>query len=861
MGVRKSTTPSRHIGRKGRSPAKVPIELYEHKGKSRPNNPPVGLVDSKTDPDGGRAKYQFDPHLDPNLNWAGKQERLSFEVPVVSLHVHERIDTRTIIETVRKTNTVDYEQLSLFNKFDRNRPISEDIQFYRHSKNWSNRLVAGDSLLVMTSLLEKEGMGEKVQMVYFDPPYGIKYGSNFQPFVNKREVKDKKDGDLNQEPEMIRAFRDTWELGIHSYLSYLRDRVLLAKDLLTPTGSIFIQISIDNLHLVRAILDEIFGAENFVSMISYSTSGGFDSSTLSRSGDYILWYAKDKTKVKYRALYQEKHSATDGGDSKYDKVELKDGTRRALTPEEKSGKKKIPEGSRVYRVDNIISQGASENTIRIFKMNGKEYDCGPNHHWKTSVPSGMNQLAKLNRITISSKGKLGYVRYWDDFPFTAYTNIWNDIGGAVQSRKDAKVYCVQTGSSIVERCMLMATDPGDLVIDPTCGSGTTAVVAEEWGRRWITCDTSRVAVALAKQRLLTMDYPFYTLQRPDEGVDSGFVYRTANRVTLGSLANNERAEEIKLYDQPVEDRKKVRVTGPFTVEAVPSPTIRPLHESSTETEIPDQSIVRSGETGRQREWRDELYRTGVRAKNKQMLEFARLELSPVTRFIHAEGELKDGTRVAVAFGPEHAPLEARLVSLAIEEAQSLVPKPKIVIFAAFQFDPEAAKDIDDLNWPGVQVLKAQMNPDLFTSDLKKKRGNNESFWLIGQPDIDVREIKTGEYKGLFKVEVSGFDYFNPVTGAIESGGKGNIAMWMLDTDYDGRSLFPQQVFFPIGGSGDGWTRLAKILKTEIDEELVESYQGTVSIPFAAGKYKRIAVKIIDDRGIESLRILALDNDN
>jgi len=426
----------------------------------------------------------------------------------------------------------------------------------------------------------------------------------------------------------------------------------------------------------------------------------------------------------------------------------------------------------------------------------------------------------------------------------------------------------------------MSTDPGDLVLDITCGSGTTAFVAEQWGRRWITCDTSRVSITLAKQRLMTAMFDYYELAQPTEGVGSGFKYKTVPHITLGSIANNEPAPQETLYDQPLTDKKRCRVTGPFTVEAVPSPVAKSFDELETENpaasaDLPafnpaDASISRSGETLRQSEWRDELLRAGVRAKGGKLIEFSRVEPLSGTRNLQAEAETKpslrsaepvevsgaEGTdkpkRVAVCFGPEHAPLEQRTVELALEEAAHLFPKPEMVLFCAFQFDEEAAKDIDETNWPGVTLLKAQMNADLLTDDLKKKRSSNESFWLIGQPDVLMKETTEN---GKYIVEILGFDYYNPKTGTVESGGKADIAMWLLDTDYDGRSLFPSQVFFPMTSSSEGWSRLAKNLKAEIDEEKIEAFRGTVSLPFTPGK--AVAVKIIDARGIESLKIIRM----
>lgn len=486
------------------------------------------------------------------------------------------------------------------------------------------------------------------------------------------------------------------------------------------------------------------------------------------------------------------------------------------------------------------------------------------------------------------------------------------------------IYVVQTTELAIQRCLLMTTNPGDLVFDPSCGSGTTAYVAEQWGRRWITCDTSRVALTLAKQRLMTAAFDYYELAHPEEGVGSGFTYKTVPHITLKSIANNEPPIPETLYDQPIVDRKKTRVSGPFTVEAVPAPAVKSVEEIVAQASPPaggdggegkskhaqkkdkkhnnaggdacatfDASIARSGETLRQHEWRDELLRTGIRGKARQHIRFARLEPLPGCRWLHADGEtrpsdegadrVREGTahtpaRVVVSFGPDHAPLEQRQVEQAWEEARTLSPKPALLLFAAFQFDPEAAKDIDgmDPKLAGIQLLKVQMNADLLTDDLKKKRGSNESFWLIGQPDVEVRRVeadigkKTPQKKKqkkkraggdacatLYEVEVKGFDYYNTKTGGIESGGADRIAVWMLDPDYDGRSVFPRQVFFPMAGEKEGWAKLARNLKAEIDPDLIEAYRGTVSLPFTPGEHRRIAVKIVEDRGIESLKVLDL----
>lgn len=887
--------------RRGKQPAKKPIESYDHRDKGRLNNPPVGLVTPETDQDAGRKTYSYDPHLDPQLQWAGKAEHTSFQVPTVSLHVHERIDSRTIIEATRKRNgNGALVQGSLFELPEENLPVRSAIEFYQHRHNWTNRLVAGDSLLVMNSLLEREGMADKVQMVYIDPPYGIRYGSNFQPFVDRRDVRDGRDEDLTQEPETIKAFRDTWELGIHSYLAYLRDRLLLARELLAESGSCFVQIGDENLHHVRELMDEVFGRKNFTSAISIQKTGHATADYIPNLFDTVLFYAKDIGKLKFRKLFVER-----------------------------------PETSSEYSSWDLASSGEGASTFD-YEFQGDVFRPSSNRHWKTNR-EGLDRAVRADRL-FKSTNSLRYKRYDSDFPVSEVHNSWTDtISGSFH---EPRRYVVETSPKVIARCILMSTDPGDLVFDPTCGSGTTAYVAEQWGRRWITCDTSRVAVSLAKQRLMTAFFDYYELAHSDEGVGSGFNYKTVPHITLRDIANNQtidtiwakyheemepllaelnatlgeswqeweiprkvdvnwptqaqdahstwwgkriaRQKEIDasiarqapqetLYDQPLEDTGKKRVTGPFSVEAVPAPAVKPIDDIDGFEQLPaDDTIARSGETLRQSDWRDELLKTGIRGKAGQFIRFARLEPLPGLRYLHADGEslpnaggaqsirkgsARSSQRIVVSFGPDHAPLEQRQVNQALQEAQTLVPQPRVIVFAAFQFDPEAAKDIDETNWPGITLLKAQMNPDLLTEDLKRKRASNESFWLIGQPDVLLHQISKGQNTGKWQVAVQGFDYYNTKSGDVESGGEDKIAMWMLDTDYDGRSLYPRQLFFPMSGANDGWARLSRHLRAEIDEELIEAYRGTVSLPFEPGPNRRIAVKIIDDRGIESLKIV------
>ncbi|TSA09574.1 MAG: site-specific DNA-methyltransferase, partial [Deltaproteobacteria bacterium] len=619
--------------RKKKADPKRPIASYEHTDKKRVNNPPVGLVTPGTDPDAGqRQTYAYDPHLDPQLVWAGKAEHTSFEVPTVSLHVHERIDPRTIIEAVRKRNGGGKEQGWLFDMMEENPPLREAVEFYKHAHGWSNRLVAGDSLLVMNSLLEKEGMAGKVQMIFNDPPYGIKYGSNFQPFVNKRDVKDGKDEDLTTEPEQIRAFRDTWELGIHSYLTYLRDRLLLDRELLTESGSVFVQISDENVHHVRELMDEVFGVGNFVAIIPFrKKTMPLGAKFIESMYDYLLWYGKDKKLTKYHALYEPQSVE---GDFHWAWYELPDGTRMKMTKEQVSDHSLVPEKTRIFRLVSMWPASFSEAAVFDVEYKGQIVRPPKGQCWPTSE-QGMRNIIESGRVHMEGNNLRRSV-YLDEYSHTKIIGLWSDTTGARDQN-----YVVETSHKVIQRCLLMTTDPGDLVFDPTCGSGTTAYVAEQWGRRWITCDTSRVALTLAKQRLMTAVYDYYDLAHPKEGVGSGFKYKTVPHITLKSIANNEPPATETLYDQPLVDRKKHRVSGPFTVEAVPAPAVKAVEEIlESAPQTADASIARFGETLRQGEWRDELLRTGIRGKAGQSIRFARLEPLPGCRWLHADGETR-----------------------------------------------------------------------------------------------------------------------------------------------------------------------------------------------------------------------------
>jgi adenine-specific DNA-methyltransferase len=800
-----------------------------------------------------KAKYEYDPHINPALQWAGKAEGGAFAVAAPLIHVHEFIKPHKIIRSVRAGGEL---QGQLFASDDERASCRDAaLGFYGHRDGWVNRLIAGDSLVVMRSLREKEGMSGLVQTVYVDPPYGIKYGSRFRHFADGRNAAGGSGGGVPRAPERVRAFRDTWEWGIHSYLSYLRDRLVQARELLADSGSVFVQMSDENVHLARCICDEVFGKENFSAMIYYRTTGGFETNSLSRIGDSIIWYAKDKARQKYRQLFEYKDALKGDSNGNYRYIQLASGERRPLSLDERNGKEALPSGGRLYRLGDLTSQRAANMPTPIV-FNGKVFNPQRNNHWKPSYPNGLQRLADENRIVVTGE-TLSYVRFLDDFPVMPINNVWLKTG--LSGFSSDKQYVVQTNAEVVQRCLLMTTDPGDLVLDITCGSGTTAYVAEQWGRRWITCDTSRVAIALAKKRLMTAVYDCYKLACPKQGVSGGFVCRTVPHVTLKSIANREPPETETLFDQPKIEKKKARISGPFTVEAIPAPTGAPDGMSPGDC-VP--CFYEDWEK-KQADWIAELMATGILGsggagggvKGCAKIGFSRVEALEGGRFIHAEAVTNENPpkRAVVCFAGETRPLDVHMVNEALAEAVALVSPPQMIIFAAFQFDPAAAKLIDDTGYP--TLLKAHMNIDLMTAGLKKNRRSNQSFWLVGQPDVEFTRIAKGGDGGKYKVKIRGFDYYDVEKDAIVSGGPDKIAMWMLDTDYDGTYIDPVQVFFPPGGKNEGWKKLAKALSAEIDHNLIEKYHGTESLPFAAKQNALIAVKIVDDRGLESLKVI------
>ncbi|MDE2916223.1 MAG: site-specific DNA-methyltransferase [Paracoccaceae bacterium] len=556
------------------------VESIRHKDK-RANIPTEELRDFVADEELAPKTilYPRDPSLDPQLVWKGKdaQDREDLAVPVVPVYIQEKIHPQAIIDALPRTEQPTGDQTSLFADFNGlEDDFEKKVDFYSQRDNrqkpWSNRLILGDSLLVMTSLAEKEGLKGKVQAIYLDPPYGIKFGSNWQVSTRKREVKDKAE-DATRQPEQVRAFRDTWKLGIHSYLAYLRDRLVVARDLLTKTGSVFVQMGDENVHRVRAVMDEVFGETNFLSEIVTKKSGGMGQAQIDNVVDFILWYARDRESVKYRPLFVPKDLRAGPG-LRYRTVWEADGRTRTMTRAEVEAPSSLPAGSRVFLGDPLTSETSSTSTTFDFELAGRRIELKKGG-WKTNR-SGMNRLIKADRL-FATKSFVNYKLFFDDFPAVSIPNLWHDTMGTAEQNK---VYVVQTVQKVIQRCILMTTDPGDLVLDPTCGSGTTAYVAEQWGLRWITCDTSRVALALARTRLMSAKYPYYLLADSLEGIGShrnspakspeykteddirkGFVYKRVPHVTLKSIVNNAEIDVIWEKHQETLEALREKLNG------------------------------------------------------------------------------------------------------------------------------------------------------------------------------------------------------------------------------------------------------------------------------------------------------------
>ncbi len=769
--------------------------------------------------------YQYDPSLDPQLVWAGKEERgAEFGVSTVPIYVQEKIAPEAIIAKLKDENAGSLQQQSLFGDTAADQ-YNKMVGFYEHEDKWQNRMILGDSLIVMNSLLEKEGMRGRVQCVYIDPPYGIKFGSNWQVSTRKRDVKDNKIDDFVRQPEQIKAFRDTWELGIHSYLAYLRDRFITARELLTESGSCFVQISDENLHLVRNVMDEVFGSENFLCQVTFTKSaGGLQSAN--RVGiitDYIVWYAKNQTTVKYRSIYEKKLDAVSSG---YSKLELADGTRRSMTKEEKASGE-FADGARAYSTVLMTKPGPGSKFEVEYK--GRKYDSG--NRWWGTTPEGMKKVIDLNRVE-ATENAIRFVTFFDDFPYRALSNLWSGFGGAADP-----VYVVQTNAEIIKRCLLMTTDPGDLVLDPTCGSGTTAFVSEQWGRRWITIDTSRVALALARTRLMAAKLPYYKLK--DGGsVRNGFDYKTVPHVTLKSIANNEQPEQEVLYDQPFEDKSRVRVSGPFTVESLSPHRISDEQEMlSTENYV--NTII------------ENLRRSGIQTGDKgARVEFENLDVLPGGPEIQARGEyrVEGGLKTAaICIGPEFGSIDDDMIRDAVAKAKHFAD---LLVVAGSSFDASASTEPNEVG--GMRVMKVKINPDLSMGDLLKKTQAANLFMAFGEPDIGVKTTKDGVV-----VEIKGVDVYDPVKGEIRSSGSGNpeydIACWFIDTNYDGKSFFVSHAYFL--GENEPFEKLKKALKAEISEEAWDSMNSTVSRPFPMPTSGKIAVKAINHYGDEVMKVI------
>ena len=793
----------------------------------------------------------------PFLNWAGKAERLSFEVPTLPLFVHERLSTAAIVETL-KGHKRD-RQTDIFDLFgESDLPIHDRLlKAYEHRDGWVNRLVLGDSLVVMNSLLHYEGLGGQVQTIYMDPPYAVKFGSNFQPFVRKRDVTHGADDDMVREPEMVQAYRDTWELGVHSFLTYLRDRLLMARELLHPSGSIFVQMSDTNLHHVREVMDEVFGAECFVSQISFQTTSGFQTRTLATLGDFLLWYARDPERLKVRKLFEEQPVVLGEGNARW--VLLPDGSYRGVTAAEKRREAPLPEGARLYSPDNMQSQNAPREP-QPFKFEGKVYKPAANAHWKPNYPEGLERLAAADRIHVAANS-LRYRRFASDFPYKERGNLWTDT--LTGSFTDEKMYVVQTNPKVVERCLLMTSDPGDLVLDPTCGSGTTAWCAEKWGRRWITCDTSRVPVALARQRMLTGTFDFFRLQESERGPAGGFEYRRkqnrkgeevggiALHITLESIANQEPAKEEVLVNRPEKDDAVTRISGPFCVEAtIPTPVD---WEGDGEEDSGDLAAVDA--------YGDHVERMIEVLRRSPVLHLGggqRVSLSKVRRpartmslsaeaLIESEGE----RTAAIVFGPENGAVSETLVFEAAREAYAKGYAQLYVI--GFAIQPDARRLVENCDRTvGVSAAYVQASMDLVMGDLLKNLRSSQIFSVCGLPDVRINRSEDGEYR----VELLGLDVFDPVAMDSDHREGSDVPAWFLDTDYNGLCFHVCQAFFPRTSAWDG---LKRSLRTEFDDSVWTHLSGTASAPFRSGEHGQVAVKVVDDRGNELMVVKPLSD--
>ena len=926
----------------------IPVESVKHKD-TRKNIPTNELRDFVADDERApkTVLYPRDPSLDPQLVWKGKDEQdgEDLQVPAVPVYIQEKIHPQAMIENLRETAKAGEKEpeLTLFDDFNGLDDFEKKIEFYQHEQHWSNRMILGDSLLVMTSLAEKEGLKGKIQMIYLDPPYGIQFRSNWQASTRKREVRDGKIEDATRQPEQIKAFRDTWQLGIHSYLAYWRDRLVAARSLLTETGSIFVQIGDENVHLVRCMADEIFGRDNFlVSIIIRKKSV---TTVTDPINDYLLWYAKNAKDVKIRRVTERKTPFDE--DSRFKFVESAEGTLKRVAD---CSPAELQSDSARFLTDDypLVSQDESVDRTVSFPFNGRLLAPGRGRHWTYDPTNGMRRLAMAGRLRAAENTGRGIV-YLDDYDRSPIPNIWNFHG-----ERDP-IYVVQTNRGIVERALLMTTDPGDLVLDPTCGSGTTAYVGEQWGRRWITIDTSRVALALARTRLMAARYPYYLLSDSEEGVmkeaeitgrvpsttahteddvRKGFVYKRVPHITLKSIANNveidaiherwqekleparaklnqalkqkweewqipqeadkswpkdvvklhedwwklrrgrqkeiddsiaRRADTELLYDQPYEDNKRLRVSGPFTVESLSPHRVLAIEEERPSSEADAQADPGPGQF--ETMIIENLRKAGVQnTVRNERLEFERLEAYPGL-CLQASGEYAEGEkirRVAICIGPEHGTVGPDLIKDAAKEALQGIGFDLLLV-CGFAFDPhagEAAKQINPESlksgefavaekarqYGKLPVLLVRMNPDLAMGDeLLKKTGAGNLFMVFGEPDVALTRKDSK-----LVVEIKGVDVYDPTTGQIRSHTTDDIACWFIDTNYDGESFFVRHAYFT--GAEEPYERLKRALRAEIDESAWATLYSTGSRPFDPPATGKIAVKVINHYGDEVLKV-------
>ena len=780
----------------------------------------------------------------PFLNWAGKAELGEIKIPTFELYQHETLSADVILRTARAQCADDLmEELNLDSTDD----LADKIRAHEHTEPWKNRLILGDSLQVMNSLVD-EGQSGQVQMIYFDPPYGVKYNSNFQPFVKKTKVSEDGDDDMIREPEMVKAFRDTWTLGIHSYLTYIRDRALLARKMLAPSGSIFVQISDTNVHHVRQVLDEVFGSKNFVSMISFRTAGSFLTRHLSATGDYIIWYAKDKESLKFNKIYEERPS--DIGSQNASHVLLPDGSSRRIGKRDLDGGDKFPEGARFYMTEYLASQTPSSTTT-TFEFEGKKYS---KNNWRTNL-DGLNRLAENNRIHVT-KNDVRYRKFIDDFPFQEITNFWsNRLVSSLGDNK--KIYVVRTATKIIERCMHMTTEAGDLVMDITCGSGTTPYVAEQWGRRWIAVDTSRVPIALTRQRLLTSTFRCFELKDPAAGPSGGFVYQQKRdkngkhigglvpKITLKSIARNEEPEIIRIMDRPEEVKGMVRVCSTFVVESTIQ-SAEDLETANVDTTDFYKTMLEVLRNARQLDLR-----------GGEALSLDSIRELPDCEHIQAECVFEAGgkeKKAAIMFGPEGSYVGSTILIKAHDEARRQ-GHDRLFVFG-FGIMPKAQDWANGSRFP---VTYVDVKHDVVMKDLLKTDMTSQIFSVTGMPEVTLKKAGTDdEGNQLYIAEINGLDVFHPGREASEElehvDGK-DLPCWMLDAKYDEHNaFFPTQVAFP---STDAWAKMMKDLKVAGDPSAWDRLgylHGTESIPFAIGESGEIAVKVFNARGDELMKV-------